>query len=646
MNWPDREGQSFSACVSGAQKNLVLVGGNLQEDNAEVYNLIVELAGGRGNAKIGLVTAANLDPENSAQYYKDMFQGRYGAAEATRIPVDIYRKENNSDPEVVALINGMTGFFFGGGDQIHVIESFYVGDRQESPALAAIRAKFEAGAVVSVFVGLSYNALADGTSDYYDPNSPDDVAYNRSGGIGLAPEFVVDVHFSEKGREGRLIRLLADTRDEPNGATVGVGVDENTALHLTWDTEPDSAVGTVVGTGGVMMVDISSAAVSPSRDFDVTDVVTSYLTEDDRVDFATKQVTFAPWKQGLSGNERFDRAASSDDIFGSPHTPLRLSREWQRVATSLFDSRLDKSAFGRTFEKNPQFQVVMSKDVPGAEAAGGNSATTGNYVISYKGMTVRIHPYDATSVAGRSAGTCPLIGQEVFSRDGGKCIKPPEVRTAEKDFITSSLQKRNQKKFKMKPTLFDRHMCGPYTRIAPTVLPKVPPRKKLQQQPTAVFKPPAGELNSLSLAQITPELLRTVLYGRWQGKSGETRAVSPREGRVPSPDHHHHRAQADQVGWVRHVYGGNGSRKRRSGFVVTSGTSLVKIGANFSKQSKDAPHPRRLRSGEPPEVITRQETHLSLRFPGRMRTTVVRQTRQSSGDNRRQCRVRLGRPSR
>ncbi|XP_019619663.1 PREDICTED: uncharacterized protein LOC109466391 [Branchiostoma belcheri] len=364
------------ACVYGAQKNLVLVGGNLQEDNAEVYNLIVELAGGRGNAKIGLVTAANLDPENSARYYKDMFQGRYGAAEATWIPVDIYRKENNSDPEVVALINGMTGFFFGGGDQIHVIESFYLADRQESPALAAIRAKFEAGAVVSgtsagaacqssavmiVFVGLSYNALAHGTSDSYNPNTPDEVAYNRSGGLGLAPGFVVDVHFSEKGREGRLIRLLADTRDEPNGATLGVGVDENTALHLTWDTEPDSAIGTVVGTGGVMMVDISSAAVSTSRDFDVTDVVTSYLTEDDRVDFATKQVTFAPWKQGLSGNERFDRAASSHNIFGSPHAPLRLSREWQRVATSLFDSRLDKTAYGRTFENNPQFQVRLFK---------------------------------------------------------------------------------------------------------------------------------------------------------------------------------------------------------------------------------------------------------------------------------------------
>ncbi|CAH1272462.1 Hypp4856 [Branchiostoma lanceolatum] len=428
------------AFVYGAQKNLVLVGGNLQEDNEQVYSLIVELAGGRGNAKIGLVTAANLNPENSAQYYQDMFQGRYGAVEATWIPIDIYRKENNSDPEVVALINGMTGFFFGGGDQIYVIESLYIGDRQESPALAAIRAKFEAGTVVAgtsagaacqssavmiVFVGLSYNALAHGVNDYYDSDTPDEVAYNRSGGIGLAPRFVVDVHFSEKGREGRLIRLLADTKDEPNGATLGVGVDENTALHLTWDTDPDSAVGTVVGAGGVMMVDISSAVISTSRDFDIKDAVISYLTEEDRVNFATKQVTFAPWKQSLSGNERFDHAVGSDDIFGSPYAPYRKSREWNRVATSLFNSRLDDIVYGRTYEKNPQFevclyenplckQVVMSNEAGGAEAVGGNSTTTGNYVISYKGMTVRIHPYDATSTTDRCRANVAFLLALVF----------------------------------------------------------------------------------------------------------------------------------------------------------------------------------------------------------------------------------------
>ncbi|XP_035687801.1 PR domain zinc finger protein 12-like [Branchiostoma floridae] len=86
----------------------------------------------------------------------------------------------------------------------------------------------------------------------------------------------------------------------------------------------------------------------------------------------------------------------------------------------------------------------------------------------------------------------------------------------------------------MKPTLFDRQMYGHYRRNPPTVFPTVPLRKK---QPETVLKSPAGELNSLALAQITPELLRTVLYGRWQGRSGETRAVSPRENRVPSPDH-------------------------------------------------------------------------------------------------------------
>ncbi|XP_066295274.1 PR domain zinc finger protein 12-like [Branchiostoma lanceolatum] len=94
----------------------------------------------------------------------------------------------------------------------------------------------------------------------------------------------------------------------------------------------------------------------------------------------------------------------------------------------------------------------------------------------------------------------------------------------------------------MKPTLFDRQLYGHYRRTPPAVLPTFPQRKKQQQ---TVFKSPAGELNSLSLAQITPEMLRTVLYGRWQGRSGETRAASPRDSRVPSPDHQRSPASPD-----------------------------------------------------------------------------------------------------
>ena len=77
---------------------------------------------GGSNARIGVVTAASGDPEDSGDYYKEMFS-RYGAAEVYWIPVHEGNRGANSDPTVVANVNRMTGFFFGGGDQRRIINS-------------------------------------------------------------------------------------------------------------------------------------------------------------------------------------------------------------------------------------------------------------------------------------------------------------------------------------------------------------------------------------------------------------------------------------------------------------------------------------------------------------------------------------------
>lgn len=56
------------------------------------------------------------------------------------IPVTVDTKEKNSDPEVVAKVKTLTGFFFGGGDQLRIVFSFYNEDeRQPSPVLIAIK---------------------------------------------------------------------------------------------------------------------------------------------------------------------------------------------------------------------------------------------------------------------------------------------------------------------------------------------------------------------------------------------------------------------------------------------------------------------------------------------------------------------------
>lgn len=78
--------------------------------------------GGRGVAKIGIINAASLDPVGGYNYYRDLFL-KYGALEATRIPIDVNHTSANADPKVVSLIRQQTGFFFGGGDQQRIIDT-------------------------------------------------------------------------------------------------------------------------------------------------------------------------------------------------------------------------------------------------------------------------------------------------------------------------------------------------------------------------------------------------------------------------------------------------------------------------------------------------------------------------------------------
>lgn len=55
--------------------------------------------------------------------------------------------------------------------------------------------------------GVSWNALVSGASSGGPkPLRPDDLTYDEHGGLGLLPKWLPDTHFSQRGREGRLIR--------------------------------------------------------------------------------------------------------------------------------------------------------------------------------------------------------------------------------------------------------------------------------------------------------------------------------------------------------------------------------------------------------------------------------------------------------
>ncbi|MFC7846544.1 cyanophycinase [Streptomyces sp. NPDC057382] len=362
--------------------SLVLVGGALKADNDEVYGEIIRRAGGE-RARIGVLTAASVpasqdpdadDPDRCSNsecngaYYADLFE-RHGAAAAEWIPIDLDHIANADDDEVVAQIESVTGFFFGGGDQYRYVTTLLRGDAHtDSRALAAIRRRLAQGAVVAgtsagaqiaagrdmVTGGESYQGLRDGSAPGYFED-PTRLGYLPEGGFGFLRSGLIDTHTGSYGREGRVLRLAADT-----GHDRVYALEENTALIVD---RPGTAreTMTVAGTQGVAVFDLRAARARTSADgWSLSRARYSYLTDGDRYHAALWQPTPGPGKRRYTPTGT-DPVPVNGDVFHSLDNPDGVAYSFRSTARALAGTRARNTATATTFEKDPQFAAVLTK---------------------------------------------------------------------------------------------------------------------------------------------------------------------------------------------------------------------------------------------------------------------------------------------
>jgi len=385
--------------VKGVERGpLVLVGGNLAEDNAEIYEKMVELSGGVGSARIAVVTSANANAKSSGDYYISMFK-RYGAAEVYWVPVqedDVAAAQSN---EVVGTILTMGGIFFGGGEPFRIVKTLFTetrGVRTDTPVLTAIKTKWQVGAMVAgtsagieamqsnimITGGENYNALAYGATTSF----PDftNLTYDDRGGLGFLDGVVIDAHFSEKEREARLTRLVSDTRGEDKGAVRGLGLDENTALVCV------GGVCEVIGRAGVWYVDLSQASIKETDGWwSCVGAVTTYITPGDTLSLNTWTVQFPTWKSSLP-TKGGDVATSSHFFTGTIYRDGPIA-EYSRVVNSLLQSTA-QGTFGNTYQGDPVLYQVQFVKTSGTTAVRGQRPGTSNTFTSYRNLRVNFVP--------------------------------------------------------------------------------------------------------------------------------------------------------------------------------------------------------------------------------------------------------------
>ncbi|MFJ9733393.1 cyanophycinase [Streptomyces sp. NPDC101171] len=374
---------AHQAAAHRSAGSLVLVGGGLKEDNDQVYGEIIDRAGGAGRARIGVLTAASVpesqDPNagdpatcsNSAcngAYYADLFT-RHGAADAEWIPIDVDHVAEADSDRAVAQVNSMTGFFFGGGDQYRYVTSLLHGSgHTDSKVLAAIRAKLAQGAVVAgssagaqiaagadmVTGGDSYEALRDGSAPgYFDDASK--LGYLPEGGFGFLRSGLLDTHTGTSGREGRSLRLAADT-----GHRRVYALEENTALVVEHPGSADESM-RVVGPQGLAVFDLRHAHVT-GRDggWSLSGATYDYLTDGDRYEPSRWRVRPASGKTRLHPQDRTPVPANND-VFYSLANDDGVPYSFLRTARALARSAGQREATATTFESGPRFTVTFRK---------------------------------------------------------------------------------------------------------------------------------------------------------------------------------------------------------------------------------------------------------------------------------------------
>ena len=226
-----------SKVADGGERGwIVPIGGaENKEDNPRILKRFLGLCGGQDAHIVVIPTASQL--AETGPRYEEIFEG-LGAASVDVIDFDTRRDCQESNR--LARIQRASGIFFTGGNQLRL--STILGGTQVARCIRLRNAQGVTVAGTSAGAGfLSEHMIAFGA----EGSSPRASSVRLAPGLGLTNRFVIDQHFRQRDRLGRLTAALGY-----NPFAIGIGLDEDTAAFIS----PDDTL-EVEGSGAVTVVD-------------------------------------------------------------------------------------------------------------------------------------------------------------------------------------------------------------------------------------------------------------------------------------------------------------------------------------------------------------------------------------------------------
>jgi cyanophycinase len=216
---------------------LLIIGGAEEKlRQRQILSRFASLAGG-SEGRVAIVSTASSLGDEATELYRSLFN-------QLGLPVVIglrpVTREEANDPALAAQLRDATGIFMTGGNQLRL--SSVIGGTAlgrmiiERHRHGVIVAGTSAGASA-----ISSHMVAFGTSG----TTPKQRMTQMSAGLGLLPGVIIDQHFEQRNRIGRLLALIAQSP-----ALLGMGIDEDTAALVS-----PSGLMEVIGKGSVTILD-------------------------------------------------------------------------------------------------------------------------------------------------------------------------------------------------------------------------------------------------------------------------------------------------------------------------------------------------------------------------------------------------------
>jgi cyanophycinase len=196
---------------------LIAIGGGEISESPEIVDAFLNPLNRSNKTRITVMTVATGNPKEAGAKYTALFKSN-GIKNID--VVDVSERQDSFNEESLEKIERSDALFFTGGDQLN-ITSLLGG----SPLHELIRERVNGGFVIAgTSAGammMSNSMIISGSSD----NSPMVGAVEIAPGMDFIPETLIDTHFSQRGRHGRLLTAISHYPQD-----IGIGLDEQTGI--------------------------------------------------------------------------------------------------------------------------------------------------------------------------------------------------------------------------------------------------------------------------------------------------------------------------------------------------------------------------------------------------------------------------------